>query len=286
MSKTMLVDGHNILMRSIHAAHGQGMMSEGGIDTGPLTVFIGMISRYVREWKPTSVVVCWDHGPSQRRREIYPDYKAARKAAPAVDDQDTHFGLAKRFLALAEVQQVAVVGYEADDLIAAYCYKTPGDVVIVSGDKDLLQLLRPMVVQIRPTLGGGYDLWTPDRVVATHGCEPFQLPLIMALAGDPTDGVPGVPGIGPKRALRGLEGADWDLDKVAVLQDADKRTAALTSLALVDLTNPEYYPLVPPARSFEPCFVGAPGGGHLMTFVASLGMISVGNKLVHDTLWR
>jgi 5'-3' exonuclease len=285
MSSTMLVDGHNILMRSIHASHGRGMLSESGVDTGALTVFIGMLSGYVRDWGPSSVVVCWDHGPCQRRREIYPAYKAARREAPEQDDRETHFGLAKKFLSLAGIQQVAVPGYEADDLIAAYCHKTGDNRIIVSGDKDLLQLLRPGIIQLRPISGGGYDLWTPEKVVQEYGCDPFQLPLLMALAGDPTDGVPGVAGMGPKRSLSALQKADWELDMVPALQDEHKRVAALTSLALVDLTNPEYHPPVPPGRPFDPRRVGEPGGGYLMTFVASLTMIGVGNRLIHDTLW-
>lgn len=286
MTKTILVDGHNLLMRSIHAAQGRGMRSESGIDTGALTVFVGMLSAYVRSWQPESVVVCWDHG-SYRRRELFPDYKAARRAAPEDEDaRDTHFGLTKRFLALAEVQQVAIPGHEADDLIAAYCHQAEGIKIIVSGDKDLFQLLGPRVVQIRPMSGGGYDLWTEEKVVREYGCEPSQLPLLMALAGDPTDGIPGVRGIGPKKALIALQKADWELDKVTALQDSAKRVAAHTSLALVDLTNPEYHPEVPPPRPFTPTCVGAPGGGHLLTFVAGLGMIGIGNRLIHEILWK
>lgn len=285
-SNTMLVDGHNILMRSIHAASRSGMAtSDGAYSTGPLTVFINMLSSYVRAWKPDALVVCWDHGPSERRREIFPAYKAARKEAPQVDDQDTHFGLAKRFLALCDIQQVAIPGYEADDVIAAYCHKVGGNRIIISGDKDLLQLLHPGVVQLRPTNGGGHEIWTPDKVVEHYGCDPSDLPLLMALAGDATDGIPGVPGIGPKKALSGLQKACWVLDDVAVLQDPEKRSAAYLSLALVDLTDCQYHPEIPAPRPFKPLYVGDPGGGYLMTFVASMEMIGIGNKLVHQTLW-
>src|SRR5581483_2701697 len=197
----MLVDGHNLVMRSIHAGSKTGMATSDGVySTGPLTLFINMLSSYVREWKPTSVVVCWDHGPSERRRRLFPDYKLARREAPEEDGKDTHFGLVKRFLSLCGIQQVSVEGYEADDVIAAYWsllrrdtqWDTPEEslikIVIVSGDKDFFQLLDTGVVQIRPETGG-YTLWTPQRVVQEMGCEAIHVPDLMALQGDPGDGI-------------------------------------------------------------------------------------------------
>jgi 5'-3' exonuclease len=293
----MLVDGNNILMRSIYAGLHTGMgTSDGSFSTGPLTVFIGMLSSYIREWKPTSVVVCWDHGPSTRRRKLYPDYKLARREAPDADGADTHFGLAKKFLSLCEIQQVAVAGYEADDVVAAYWSLLRRDtqwdwtedeltkIIIVSGDKDFFQLLDTAVVQIRPETGG-YTLWDTERVREKLGCDPLHLPSLMALQGDPGDGIPGVPGIGPKRALKGLKEAGWDLMRVKALQDPQNYAAAIQSYALVNLRETSWHPLVPPVRPFEPVYVGAEGGGNLLVFISSLEMTGVGNRLVNRTLW-
>jgi 5'-3' exonuclease len=214
----MLVDGNNILMRSIYAGLHTGMgTSDGSFSTGPLTVFIGMLSSYIREWKPTSVVVCWDHGPSARRRKLYPDYKLARREAPDAD--------------------------------------------------------------------GAYTLWDTERVREKLGCDPLHLPSLMALQGDPGDGIPGVPGIGPKRALKGLKEAGWDLMRVKALQDPQNYAAAIQSYALVNLRETSWHPLVPPVRPFEPVYVGAEGGGNLLVFISSLEMTGVGNRLVNRTLW-
>src|SRR5690606_6422668 len=127
--------------------------------------------------------------------------------------------LASEFLTLAGIHHLKMEGVEADDLVAAYWRQAramgPERVVILSGDKDFLQLVErgvPETVQIRP--GVSPEVWTMAEVVAKFGCIPSDLPKVMALSGDKSDGVPGLRGVGTKTAVKMLAANDWDLAKV------------------------------------------------------------------------
>lgn len=213
--KTLVVDANNILTRAIKAMEKQdGALSAHGVPTGALMVFVNSLSRYVREEQPDRLVVCWDAGHAYRS-EIFPEYKAGRTSGIQSETRDSHFGLAKRFLTLAGVHHVVMRGVEADDLIAHYWrIRNPDDkMIILSGDKDLLQLLEENVQQIRP--GDSLsERWTHDRVESEFGCTPEQLPLAMALAGDTSDGIPGISGVGMKTAVKWLAKEGWSLHEL------------------------------------------------------------------------
>lgn len=290
-SVLLIIDGNNLLMRCVKAMEYSGLRGGRDWSTGPLTAFIGALGRFTRDYEPDSLVVCWDHGPSRYRREIYPAYKSARhdRDPEAEERKETAFGMTKKFLRLIRVQQVAVPGFEADDLVAAYwriACQSGDRVLIVSGDKDFLQLVGDRTVQIRPNNAGGYLSWGREEVRAEYGCWPEQLPLLMALVGDQVDGVPGVYGIGPKKALKGLTEADWDLDAVRALEDPEKRAAARVSRLLVDLRDPGERPAVPspdPFRPLDPSHLG--DCVDLVTFLRALEMETVLTRFYTNTLW-
>jgi 5'-3' exonuclease len=206
-------------MRSIYALAGKAHMSaevEGEeINTGPLVVFISMLSKYIRQVDPHEVVVCWDGGRSTKRMAIYLDYKGERKEP---FDRSPMFDLAKQALTLLGVFHIEMPGVEADDLIAYYwrhCeiggYDEPR--WILSGDKDFLQLLDHATFQIRPGGPGGDEVWGVERVVREMGCHPLDLAKVMALTGDKSDCIPGVPGFGTKTAVKVLASWEWNLER-------------------------------------------------------------------------
>jgi len=122
VNRVLVVDGHNLVMRSLKAMQGhQTMLSSNGINTGPLLVFVRMFNRYVRHVRPTHVVVCWDTRPSWREN-LEPSYKANRHHRTAEEDSERNdaFSLARRWLSLTNVMHTESAGYEADDLVAAY----------------------------------------------------------------------------------------------------------------------------------------------------------------------
>lgn len=294
--RRLLIDGNNLLIRAVYGAgHGGMTTSDGEWNTGPLVAFINTLSRLVHDYRPGAMAVCWDAGPSEYRLGLYPDYKSARNDPPLPGDEltkESHFALAKTFLTHAGIQQVAVPGWEADDVIAAYWQQQadvtvdPGLLVIASGDKDFAQLLDLGVIQVRPMNGGRYELWTLDVVLEKYGCLPHQMPLLKALMGDPTDGIPGVRGLGPKKALKALEKASWRLEEVQELSDPVKRSAADLSLALVDLREAPR-PEVPPLSIFQP--YGPKDGSmfqNLVLYLRALEIESVVDKLYAGTLWE
>lgn len=287
----LLVDGSNLLMRCIKAMEHSGLRGGQRQDwqTGPLTAFIGALSRFCKDYRPGAAAVCWDEGPSKRRLDLHPGYKASRTVPTAeqAERKETAFGMTRTFLKAAGIQQVSVPGYEADDVIAAYWATACHDVrLIVSGDKDFLQLVDERTAQLRPDGGGGYRAWTVEEVEDHYGCSGWRLPLLMALMGDASDGVPGVRGLGPKKALSALQSADWSLGGVGVLQDADKRSSALTSLALVDLRDRTYHPDVPPLEPFRPTTIrDTQASLELVKFLRGLEMETVISRFYTNTLW-
>lgn len=297
----LLVDGNNALVRSIKAME-RANLSAAGLPTAALHTFVRMMSRYVREVQPDRMVVCWDGGRSTMRTEVYEGYKEARAtseyAAPlavldiAPDDPKASFHLAKEFLSLANIHHIEMPGVEADDLIAAYWrVRRPDDrVVILSGDRDFLQLCDGWTEQIRPGTGED-DRWTSNRVRTKYECKPEDLPKVMALMGDPGDGVPGLPGFGPKTAVKLLKEHGWDLD--AFLDSGHKklplgaRADVERNLRLVNLR--EAYPGspevdLPPA--FEPTDVGSILHNDLVAFLDRFEMHQVKDAYIRNQLWR
>jgi DNA polymerase-1 len=292
----LIIDGNNLLMRCVKAMEYSGLRNGGHSPTGPFTAFIGALGRVVREVDPARVVVCWDHGPSRYRTELFANYKAARKQAPdpaAEERKDSAFAMAKNFLTLCRIQQVAVPEFEADDVVAAYWQRIGlHPIVIFSGDKDFLQLVGPNphgahTIQLRPDNAGGYEHWDSNRIYMEYGCFPHDLPMYFALVGDQADGIPGVYGIGPKKALKALSDAGWDLNAVKALEDQEKQQAALTSYDLVNLRTPAVAPVVPDLKPFQPLHYSDGGAACMpfVTFMRALEMDQALNRFHTGTLW-
>lgn len=193
--RMVLIDGANYAFRAYHAL--PRLSNAAGQPTNAVYGFAQLLARYVREIRPDYLAVVWDApGPSWRRLK-YPEYKAQRKPMdPDLRDQLPWFKpLAEAF----NVAFLSVPTVEADDVIAtlALRYRDTCDVQILSTDKDLMQIV-----------GGGITLedsiraklYDPPAVVEKWGVPPERLRDLLALMGDSSDNVPGVPGIGPKRA--------------------------------------------------------------------------------------
>lgn len=288
----LIVDGNNLLMRAVRAMErpGQPVLSANGIATGPLLVFINCLSRHIREEQPDKVVVCWDGGRSTFRVALHDGYKAHRVQATS-DFEDGAFALTKEFLALSNVRQIERPGVEADDLIAWYWrHHRPLDdkLVILSNDKDFLQLLVEGQVEIVRVSSGGADTdrWTWERFVAERGYMPAKEAHVMALMGDPGDGVPGIPGIGPKRALKIMQDNKWSWDNV--LHDERviaHRDQVRMALRLVDLRDTEQRLDLVPLPPFQPTDLGSVLYEPLLDFLGRHQLKSIKDRLSEHTLW-
>lgn len=292
--KSLVVDGTNIAMRSLKAAERSAPLSinvdDEEIPTGPTYLFINTFTKYVRQEAPDRLVVCWDGGRSRHRMSIYSGYKSQRLKSDDGGVKDLNFRLIKEFLTLSGIHHIEYEGIEADDLVAAYSRSgsKEGEVVILSGDKDFLQLVGERVSQIRP--GVNPERWGPTEVETMMGCTPENLVKVMALAGDPQDGVPGVQGFGMKTAVKFLTKYEWDLE--ALLAAGEKKLEGKEgevrrNYALVDLRHPIEGYL---EDAYLPHFRVPKAGDvlyyDLTTWLRVYQMDSILNRLQDGTLWK
>jgi len=205
-----LIDGSGYVFRAYHAL--PPLSTSKGMPTGAVRGVASMLLRDLREQKPTHLAVCFDLQARERRAEIYPEYKANRVAPP--DDLVPQFALVRDVVRALELPLLEVAGYEADDIIATLAREAVEkgfDVVVVTGDKDLMQLVRDGKVRM---YDGMKDAWFGDaEVQARWGVPPSKVGDLLALTGDASDNVPGVKGVGEKTAAQ-LLGEFGSLDGV------------------------------------------------------------------------
>src|SRR5213596_3826793 len=207
-----LVDGSSYIFRAYHALPPLNRKSD-GLQVNAVLGFCNMLWKLLREMpednRPTHLAVVFDKSEITFRNKLYPDYKAHRTAAP--DDLIPHFALIREAVRAFDLPCLEQVGFEADDLIATYvriACERGASATIVSSDKDLMQLVTDCVTM--------YDTMKDRRigipeVIEKFGVPPAKVVEVQALAGDSTDNVPGVPGIGIKTAAQ-LIGEHGDLE--------------------------------------------------------------------------
>ena len=207
MKKIILVDGNNLMFRSYYATAytGNFMKNSKGDPTNALYGFVSMINKIIEEEKPEYMVVAFDIGKNFRH-EKYEQYKAGRIETP--EELKVQMPRAKVLLDAMGIKHIEVENYEADDIIGtiskmAYDDKE-FDALIVSSDKDLLQLINEEV-EVKLLKTKGYIRYNPDSFEADYGIKPIRMIDLKALMGDPSDNVPGVKGIGEKTALKLLQ---------------------------------------------------------------------------------
>ncbi len=204
-----LVDGSAYIFRAYHALPPLTRKSD-GLPIGAVSGFCNMLWKLLQEARDTNLgvvpshfAVIFDHSSTTFRNEIYPEYKANRDAPP--EDLRPQFAVIREATRAFDVPCIEKAGFEADDLIATYARQAAelgADVTIISSDKDLMQLVSPQVIMYDTMKDKRVGI---DEVVEKFGVGPEKMIDLQALAGDSTDNVPGVPGIGPKTAAQLLE---------------------------------------------------------------------------------
>ena len=203
MKKVILVDGNNLMFRSYYATAytGNVMKNSKGFATNALYGFVGMMNKIISEEKPQYIAVAFDIGKNFRKQK-YETYKEGRQATP--DDLKLQMPVARDILTAMGIKYFELEPYEADDIIgtlAKMCDQDPEyDGTIISSDKDLLQLLSP-VVDMKLLKQKDYIRYNPKSFKEDWGIEPINIIDYKALAGDSSDNIPGVKGIGDKTAL-------------------------------------------------------------------------------------
>lgn len=205
MKKLLLIDGNSILFKAFYATSvvGNLMVNKDGIPTNAVYGFINMLTKLLAT-KPDYIYVAFDAHRKTFRNELMEDYKGTRKETP--EELVVQFSIVREYLTAANIPYYELDGYEADDLIGtmARIGKEQGlEVQIVTGDKDMLQLVEENVTVYR--LGKGVSEMNEMNVEAIKekfGLEPKQIKDLLGLMGDTADNIPGIKGVGEKTATK------------------------------------------------------------------------------------
>lgn len=202
MKKLLILDGNSLVHRAFHAL--PLLSTTTGQFTNAVYGFTNMLQKLARDEKPDYLAVAFDRSKATFRHQEYKHYKANRKATP--DELRPQFPLVKKVLRALRIPILELDGFEGDDLIGAVAKAAEEkgfDVVIVTGDRDLLQLVSEHTRAFITRRGiSDLECFTPDDVKKKYGVEPVQVPDLKGLKGDQSDNIPGVPGIGQKTAVK------------------------------------------------------------------------------------
>jgi DNA polymerase-1 len=285
VSTTLLVDGPNLAMRAIHAGL-HGPMSSQGTGTAAVTIFINSLGKLIREESPSYIGIAWDSPERGFRYSLHEGYKANRVASPIQDVKESAFALIHEFCFLAGIRTALVPTLEADDVIANWWHHAvQGPILIASSDHDMLQMAGPNPHGIDTIIlrfgNGGVDArWSGDDVSKFYH-SPEHYPLIAALAGDTSDNIPGIRGVGPKKAMKLLEKHEWDLES-ALDEFPQDRERVRAYFRMINLRDASYSLAASPAP--VPLNSGLPHG--LEKFLEKYELRGALAKFKAGTFWR
>jgi DNA polymerase-1 len=197
-----LLDGMALAYRAHFAFINANLRNSEGIPTGPIMGFANTVERLMKEHNPSHLAVAWDTHAPTFRHEMDAEYKANRPPQP--EELRIGIPLIKEMMAAWGVHNLELDGYEADDILGTLASKAEAadaDVYLVTPDKDYMQLVRDHVWMIKPdNANGGFITIDRQGVHDYFGVEPEKVIDVLALIGDTSDNIPGVPGIGKKGA--------------------------------------------------------------------------------------
>lgn len=197
-----VIDGSGYIFRAYYAI--RPLSSKKGVPTNAVFGFLSMLQKLIKDHKPKYLAIAFDTGQKNFRHKLYSEYKSNRPPPPA--DLVPQFDLIKRLVDAFEIAQFSQVGFEADDIIGTLTRQSlelGHPVVIVTGDKDMMQLVGDQVClldELRATKTGAELYIKTPQVLEKFGVPPEKVVDVLALAGDTSDHVPGVRGIGEKTA--------------------------------------------------------------------------------------
>jgi len=202
--RLLLLDGHSLAYRAFFALPVENFSTTTGQPTNAVYGFTAMLINVLRDEKPTHLATVFDRGEPTFRHEQWVEYKANRKETP--EDFRSQLSLIFEVLDALGIRRLSAPGYEADDLIATLATEAAAqdmDVLIVTGDRDVLQLVSDRVTVLMTRRGiTEMTRFTPEAVREKYGLSPSQYPDFAALRGDPSDNLPGIPGVGEKTATK------------------------------------------------------------------------------------
>jgi len=259
----LLLDGNSLAFRAFYALPAENFKTKNGLTTNAVYGFTAMLINLLRDEAPTHVAAAFDVSRQTFRAERYPEYKANRSATP--DEFRGQIEITKEVLAALGIGVLAEPGFEADDVIATLATQAEQAgyrVLVVTGDRDSLQLVTDNVTVLYPRKGvSDLTRFTPEAVEEKYGLTPQQYPDFAALRGDPSDNLPGIPGVGEKTASKwiteygSLQGLVDNVDSVRG-KVGDALRAHLSSVVLnrelTDLVRDVPLPQTPDTLQMQP----------------------------------
>lgn len=229
--KFLVIDGSSLIHRAFFAL--PPLMTKQGLHTGAVYGLCNMLLKLLGDLQPAYMAVAFDKSRKTFRTELYADYKGQRKPTPS--ELSEQFPLAMKVLGTMGIPTLELDNYEADDIIGTFAVHAPEDVevIIVTGDRDELQLVDTRT-KVYYTKRGISDIQIFDEAeFATNyeGLVPKQLIELKGLMGDASDNIPGVPGVGPKTALKLIKEYG---DVETVLENIDKVSGKALKAKLAD----------------------------------------------------
>lgn len=270
--KLLIIDGHSLAYRCYYAVKNSPSGLLVSLDQVPITIcsgFLKSLAKLLREHTPTHLTICFDSEGKTWRHKLYPKYKANRVKDPEekkiiyIDLRNLQAILKEKAIAVSKLS-----GCEADDLIATICNQIVNqelgtgnyelDIVIASGDKDLLQLVNDDLNISVHHLHKNSKIYSEKDVIEEYGVEPHRVPDFKALVGDDSDNIPGIDGIGRISAFkllnsdqspRNAEAIAFNLDKIP--PTFAKKIKGQTEKLLLFKKLTQLDNIVLPANSFE-----------------------------------
>lgn len=218
----LLIDGHSILNRAFYGL--PALKNAKGIYTNAVYGFLTIVFKVIDETEPDHIAVAFDLSDPTFRHKMYKEYKGTRKPMP--QELKTQVPLIKEVLRAMNIEVVEMSGYEADDIIGTTANMAEQEgmkAIILSGDRDLLQLVTENTTLLLPKTSKGtttVETFTPQRVKEVYKIEPRQIIDLKSMMGDSSDNIPGLPGVGEKTATSliekygSLEAAHEHLDEI------------------------------------------------------------------------
>jgi DNA polymerase I len=205
--RLLLLDGHSLAYRAFFALPAENFSTTTGQPTNAVYGFTAMLINVLRDEQPSHVAVAFDRSEPTFRHEQYVEYKANRRETP--EDFRSQLSLIFEVLDALGIARLSAPGYEADDVIATLATRAENEgmnVLIVTGDRDVLQLVDDHVTALLTRRGiTEMSRFTPEAVEEKYGLTPQQYPDFAAIRGDPSDNLPGIPGVGEKTATKWIQ---------------------------------------------------------------------------------
>ncbi len=205
--KLLIIDGHSLAYRAFHALPVDKFFSPQGIPVNSVYGLCSMLINMLAEHQPTHIAVCFDEGRNTFRKQLYPQYKANRAASP--DEFKAQISLIRNLVDSFGIASFSDSQYEADDLMATLNAKAKlkdFEILIVTSDRDSFQLISDSTTILYPKKGlSDVVKMNEEELINKYGLSPTQYPDFAALRGDPSDNLPGIPGVGEKTATAWIQ---------------------------------------------------------------------------------